>query len=67
MASGFFKWHADQGVLVRAGAFVHGPGFDLYADQHETYALPIDGWHWFDDEPEARVALNVPTEFLYQE
>jgi surface protein len=65
--NGFYKWQSEENILIRAGEFVHGPGFDLYAVDHETYQLPIDGWYWFDDEPQARTFLNVPIDALFQE
>lgn len=56
--AGFYR--ADDAYLYHAPNFVRGPGYDLFAEQRETYTYPIHGWTWFDDEVTARAALGLP-------
>lgn len=60
MKPGFYKFHDDTETLVRAGKFVYGPGFELIADDKDTYDLPIDGWYWFEDLPDALKFFALP-------
>lgn len=67
MKSGFYKWHEDTEVLVRAGKYVYGPGFSLLADEKGTYELPIDGWYWFDNLPDALAFWSLPEDVILME
>jgi hypothetical protein len=54
--SGFYK--LDGTLLYGLGA-VFGPDFTLLRADHETYTYPVDGWHWFDSEDEARAFFEL--------
>ena len=53
--SGFY----NKDFMLRAGKFVHGPGFSLVREQKDTYTSPVNGWYWFDSVEEAAAALEV--------
>lgn len=67
MTSGFYKLHEDPVVLVRAGKFVHAPGFSLIAENKDSYTLPMDGWYWFDSKEEALAFFGCPEDVEYYE
>lgn len=50
-------YRIENGEVFRADGDLFGPGYDLLADQHDTYTYPVDGWHWFDSDEEAEAAL----------
>jgi hypothetical protein len=56
--SGFYK--LDGEVLLHGPNFVLHANYELYREQHDTYTYPVDGWHWFDNEAEARVFFGLP-------
>lgn len=56
--AGFYK--NDDGDLLYGPNFVLNQNYQLYADQHDTYTYPVDGWYWFDSEAEARNFFNLP-------
>lgn len=49
--SGFFK--AEDGVLLGPANNVFNANFTLHRTDKDTYAYPVDGWRWFDDEDSA--------------
>jgi hypothetical protein len=53
----FFK--DDAGQLLEAPTTVLTPEHALYSDDRASYTYPIEGWWWFDTEPEARAALGI--------
>ena len=57
MTDGFYKIDPETGELLYAPNAVYGPGFTLLQDEKEQHQYPVDGWHWFDSEDEARAAL----------
>lgn len=56
--SGFYQLSGDQ--LLYAPNFVENKDFRLYADRHEQYNYPVEGWYWFDDEEKARTFFGLP-------
>lgn len=60
MTKGFYK--LEDGSLMYAPNFVSGPGFELLADQHESYTYPVEGWKWFDTLEGACYELGVDIE-----
>ena len=60
--SGFFK--ADDGMLLGPANNVFNANFTLHRTDKDTYAYPVDGWRWFDDEDAAYefFALERPSE-----
>jgi hypothetical protein len=57
MTSGFYKL---DGELLYAHDAVYGPTFTLLREIHEAYSYPVDGWHWFDSEDDAREFFGLP-------
>ena len=55
---GFYK--NDQGVLAYAETEVINSNYHLHRSTRETTALPVDGWDWFENETQARQALDLP-------
>ena len=53
--SGFYK--NDNGTLLFGPNFVLNSNYELRRETHEQHTYPIDGWHWFNAEAEAREAL----------
>lgn len=49
----FFKSIDPSIEPWEAPNYVEAPTFSLYADQHGSYELPIDGWYWFDSKEDA--------------
>lgn len=56
----FFSIDETSGELLVGENFVLNAEYELYADRHDTYDLPIDGWYWFDTEKEARGFFGLP-------
>jgi hypothetical protein len=54
--SGFYK--NDNGELLY-GTKIYGPyeQYLLTKQEKNNHSYPVDGWHWFDSEEEARGAL----------
>jgi hypothetical protein len=56
--TGFYKLENDN--LLHATSMVISPsGYILDKDFKNTYEYPVDGWHWFDTENEARAFFNI--------
>lgn len=57
--SGFYKM---DGVLLYGPNFVLNADYELHRDNHAVHTYPVDGWHWFDSEADARqfFGLNLP-------
>ncbi len=53
--SGFYK--LDEGQLLYGPNFVSNANFELLREIKDEYTYPVDGWHWFDSESEAKKAL----------
>ena len=58
--SGFYK--NDNGTLLHGPNYVLNASYELRRENLSTLMLPVDGWHWFDSEAEARTAFNLPAE-----
>lgn len=54
--SGFYK--LDAGSLLY-GALVCGPTYTLIASEQDAYEYPVEGWHWFGSEAEARAFFGL--------
>lgn len=50
----------ENGNLLWGPNYVLNRNYKLYADQHDTYTYPIDGWYWFDTEAQAREFFGLP-------
>lgn len=59
----FYK-KLDTGEIVSAGLFVYGSNYTLTADTLDQLQLPIDGWHWFDNQQDAYFHLNKITRIV---
>ena len=55
--SGFYK--NDNGMLLHGPNYVLNAAYELRRENLAALTLPVDGWHWFDSEAEARAALNI--------
>jgi hypothetical protein len=53
--SGFYR--NNHGEIQFAPNFVLSSVYELRRETHDQHNYPIDGWHWFDSEAEAREAL----------
>ena len=53
----FYKYESET-LLV--GKKVLNLEYELYADNHSEYDLPIDGWYWFDSIEDACSFFNIP-------
>jgi hypothetical protein len=49
--SGFYK-QEENGEWLYAPNFVYAPTFELLRENKDTYQYPVDGWTWYDEEPE---------------
>ena len=56
--TGFYK--ADGGQLLHGPNYVLNAEYELLAESHADHEYPVDGWHWFDTEDEAREFLGIP-------
>lgn len=54
----FYKLDGED--LLCAPNFVHGPSYDLSAEQCAEYTYPVQGWYWFDTEGLAREFYGLP-------
>lgn len=55
--SGFYKL---DGELLFGPNFVLNANYELRRQTRGQYTYPIDGWHWFDSEEEARAFFGLP-------
>jgi hypothetical protein len=55
--SGFYK--AANETLSFAPNAVRAPTYDLFRKDKDTYTYPVEGWHWFDSEKEARAFFGL--------
>ena len=58
--SGFYK--QENGELLYGPNFVLNKNYELRKETHEQHNYPVDGWHWYDSELEARLNLKHPHE-----
>ena len=58
---GFYK-QTEDGWYYAPNA-VYNADYSLLKEQKETYTFPIDGWDWYDAEPEGFIDIfNKPEE-----
>ena len=55
--SGFYKL---DGELLYGPHYVLNQNYELRRETHEDHTYPVDGWHWFDTEQQAREFFNLP-------
>lgn len=48
--SGFYKQEED-GTWSYAPNFVYGPDFELLKENKDLYTYPVNGWTWYDSDP----------------
>jgi hypothetical protein len=53
---GFYRFLDDT---LQFGTKIYAPNYTLLADDHESYAYPVEGWHWFDTIQEAEVLFQI--------
>ena len=57
--SGFYKLDND---LLYAPNFVLNANYELRKESYAENTYPIDGWHWFDSEVDAKAYFNIVDE-----
>ena len=58
---GFYK-ETEEGWYYAPNG-VYSTDYSLVKDKKDTYPYPVDGWRWYDDEPEGFVdVFNKPEE-----
>jgi len=57
--SGFYK--LDSGDLLHGPNYVVNSAYELRRENLASLTLPVDGWHWFESEGEARAAFGLPS------
>lgn len=60
---GFYK--KDVTRLLFAPNFVRGEGYSLVKEEKDNYQYPVNGWHWFNTENEARTFFGLSIEQVY--
>ena len=55
---GFYK-NEEGGNLQFAPDAVISSEYVLFADLRTDYTFPIDGWHWFESETEAKDYFGI--------
>jgi hypothetical protein len=59
MEKGFYK--LDNGSLL-FGTIVTSQEYLLIVEEKDIYELPIDGWHFFESEVEAKAFFGIVDE-----
>ena len=63
---GFYK-ETEEGWYYAPNG-VYNSDFTLTKDKKDTYTYPMDGWKWYDDEPEGFIDIfNKPEEEVVEE
>lgn len=57
--AGFYSV-TPEGELLHAPNTVHGPGFDLFKEDRDSYTYPVNGWTWYESIELARMANGIP-------
>ena len=58
---GFYK-ETEEGWYYAPNAVYNGD-YSLLKEQKDTYNYPVDGWKWYDDEPDGFIDIfNKPEE-----
>ena len=50
--SGFYKWDNEQNEWLFAPNKVINIDYVLERELYNTYTYPVDGWYWYDSQPE---------------
>jgi len=61
MEKGFYK--LDNGSLL-FGTMVTSQNYLLIIEEKDSYNLPIDGWHYFESEAEAKDYFGIIDEII---
>ena len=48
-----------DGEALISGSHISGDGFDLLEAEKDSYAYPIEGWHWFNSDAEANTFFRI--------
>jgi hypothetical protein len=62
----FYK-KSEDGELLYGPNNVFAPTFTLTKELKDTYDLPVDGWHWFETEAEAREFFELPPQEVQED
>jgi hypothetical protein len=54
--SGFYKF---DGGLIFGPNYVLNAAYELRRENQASYTYPVDGWHWFNDEKQAREHFKI--------
>jgi len=54
---GFYK--NDGGILLYGPNFVLNANYELRKETKDDYSYPVDGWHWFDSEDDAKNYFGI--------
>ena len=54
--SGFYKLDGD---LLFGPNFVLNANYELRKETKDEHTYPVDGWHWFDAEEQAREYFKI--------
>jgi hypothetical protein len=57
---GFYKI-IDEKLWCAPNA-VYAPNYTLKKEEKDNFEYPVDGWHWFDSEAQAREHFQMPLE-----
>ena len=49
--SGFYKWDDEQQEWLYGPNKVTNINYVLEKELKDTYAYPVDGWYWYDEQP----------------
>jgi hypothetical protein len=55
--AGFYKLDGED--LLFGPNFVLNKDYELRRETHDQHQYPINGWTWFDNEEEAKLAFNL--------
>ena len=59
--SGFYKLDAGY-QLLHGPNFVLNASYELRREIYDQHTYPIDGWHWFNSEDDARIFFGLPVQ-----
>jgi hypothetical protein len=57
MGEGFYSY--SEGVLNYAPNAVYNANFELLKENKDSYAYPVEGWYWFDNEDAAKAFFEI--------
>lgn len=56
--SGFYKQN-EEGEWLYAPNFVYSATYELVREKKDEYNYPVDGWYWFDKDPNNKETNNL--------